>query len=203
MIDYLNQIMPNITQAINQNPVFGFFLGAGGIVFGLLYGASVTSQFNNYLNVLIRNVSSNSNITDTDKTNIIQETSNVITSNYFINLNQGFINSNIITYQNIPQIQTSNIYMLNNGIINGVGTAYINVSHNHYISTTLNTDVGFPTSNAFGGIGDKIILRNGSATTCPISIGIDSNYSLWNSITSNNSNTAFDWYIDGNKKMSI
>lgn len=209
---YLTQAANNINLFISRNPLTSFFLGTGGIAFAIAYGIGQGWSFNNYLKSLYQDINSNIHLTQTEKSNLISYTSNeLITSNfiditksyYDLGVAQGFVNSNIITYQNIPQIQTSNIYVLNSGNINGVGTAYVNVCAAKSLSTTLNTNVGFPTFDAFGGIGDKILLRNGSATSCPISIGIDSNYSLWNSITSNNDNTAFDWYIDGDKKMSI
>ena len=46
------------------------------------------------------------------------------------------------------------------------------------LSTTNNTNVAIPAVGNFGGIGDKIILNNGTSTTYPYSIGMES-MSLW------------------------
>lgn len=148
-------------------------------------------------------------ISNLQTTNITLNGVNI--SNIFINSNNisninmiaGFINSNITLFQTIPKIYSSNIYMLNSGNINNIGTAYMNQCSANLLSTSLNTNVGFPTSNLAGGLGDKIIFRNGSATAVPVSIGIDSNYNIWNSMNSNNENSAFNWYFDGTKKLSI
>jgi hypothetical protein len=69
---------------------------------------------------------------------------------------------------------------LNSGNITGVNT--INGSTGIYgtLATTKNTNLGFPTKLAFGGIGDKIIL----ATGYPSSIGMNTN-DLWLSTNSN------------------
>ena len=208
---YFNRATNSINLAISRNPLIATALGVGGVVFTIAYGISQNGSFNSYLNSIIRSVSKNSNLSNSEKNQItsnIQDT--LISSNiieivkgyYDMGISQGFVNSNTITYQTIPQLQSSNIYMINSGNINNVGTCYMNVSQQNLISTSLNTSVGFPTSN-LGGIGDKIKLRNGTPTTYPICIGIDSNYSLWHSIASNNSNTAFNWYIDGDKRMSL
>lgn len=145
------------------------------------------------------NITSNLFISNINISNIFVSSNNLCNTN----INQGFINSNIQTQQLIPNLITSNINITNNGNINGVGTIFLNVCQANSLSTSLNTNVGFPTSNLTGGLGDKILLRYGSATTYPISIGIDENYSLWNSINYNNPNTAFNWYINSNIKMSL
>lgn len=211
-LTYLNRAGNSIALMVQENPTISFAIGTGSVVFGIVYSIAQQGSFNNYLNSLYKDIRSNINLTNTEKSNLIAYTSNTLIASNIVQMavnysnmskEQGFINSNILTQQLIPNIITSNINLLNQGSINGVGTAYFNLCQTNNLSTSLNTNVGFPTSNLTGGTGDKLLLRYGSANTYPISIGIDENYSLWNSINSNNTNTAFNWYINSNIKMSL
>lgn len=186
---YNSNIQSNILNISN----FNYETSNLSIYQGFINSNIINTQFINSLNTNELKLNQN------DISNIF------ISSNISSNLNiiNGFLNSNITTPQFISSLNTSNIYMVNAGNINNIGTAYINVCQANSLSTSLNTNVGFPTSNLTGGLGDKILLRNGTSTTYPISCGIDSNYSLWHSLSSNNTSTAFDWYIDGTKKMSL
>jgi len=65
------------------------------------------------------------------------------------------------------------------------------------ISTTNNTNEAIPSTSFFGGLGDKIIIKTGTSTTFPSSIGIENN-ALWISGQDN-----INFYNRGNKTLSL
>ena len=75
----------------------------------------------------------------------------------------------------------------------------ITLDVNGKLGTTTNNSVAIPSLGVSGGIGDRIILFYGTASTYPYSIGING-FSLWNSVPLNGQ---FQWYTGGNIGMTL
>ena len=204
---YLGSAMNSINLFVSRNPALAFTLGIGGTVFAAVYGISQTVSFNGFLQNLYKSVNSNTNLSQTDKDTLNTITQNeliaeniidICSSIYQIGINQGFINSNITTSQTIPSLSTSSIY-LNAGQITGVSTLNATTGIFGNLSTTNNTNIAIPSIGNYGGIGDKIIISNGTSTDYPCSIGIY-NSNMWFSISSNYN---YSWYIGGSNLLTL
>jgi hypothetical protein len=146
-----------------------------------------------------------------DRTTLLNLASNqdkYFTSNYKVatsnlGIESGFINSNIITSQFIPSLNTNAITYqgveisntLNNYLLKAGGTMTGRVNFNY------GTNVfGNPVAGG-GGNGERLNLNiNGiTGSDFPPSIGVSSN-SLWNSVPNNH---RFQWFNNGNQIMSL
>ena len=184
-----------------------------GIVGSLGFGAVFTaygyiqSKVNaDYIeNNLKYQLSSNTVMTPAEKQQLKTDTFEIYNSNindminYSCNLNiiQGFINSNIITAQNIPKINTNEI-TLNGYLIQNVLLPRAGGSLTGSISIDLST-IAIPSVGYFGGTGDRIVFYQGSPSVYPFSIGISS-ASLWRSVPDL---CTHDWYVNGVKTMNL
>lgn len=270
---------------------------AASVIGSILYNNNIQAQ------TAILDKMNNPNITETKKRDLITQTSNISIQNLYtfnsnmsnLNVLNGFINSNILTSQLIPNISTNNIdvngnvymrpnnyyygsaYYLSNiqlstnssitsyssnfissNILTNVLQPYTNYNYSsnfissnilknvlllytnyiyssNFISSNILTNVlqpypnynyvssftsnflpktggslsgglgvlpatvAIPATGNFGGIGDRIVLYNGSTGVYPYSIGINTN-SFWNSIPTG---ANFDWYINGTKNMTL
>ena len=130
---YFNSALNNINLVISRNPITTFFLGIGGVAFSISYGLLQNMTFNNYLNSVNKDILANSNISFTSKRSLLEHNSNILMSSnlmdfckgyYDLSFNQGFINSNILTTQIIPNISTNKIN-ISGDIMNNSGNIYI------------------------------------------------------------------------------
>jgi hypothetical protein len=208
---YITSAGNNISLIISRNPTTSFFLGIGGVAFGLAYGVAQMISFNGYLNSLMSGITRNSNLTSNQKKaeiNYIQDTfissnyTKILSNTYQIGIIQGFINSNITTTQTIPNISTNAITYngveISNGFLkkNDGGTIYKSIA----ISAST---AGIPATGYFGNsTGERYILQPSTTTTdYPCSLGIDlSSKSLWFSASSN---YKYNWYIGGSNLLSL
>jgi hypothetical protein len=115
---------------------------------------------------------------------------------YSISRAQGFINCNILSQQFVNNLKVSSLN-LNAGNITNLNTINGTTGIFGSISTTNNGNEAIPSTNSFGGIGDKIIIKTGTSTTYPSSIGIENN-ALWISGQDN-----INFYNRGNKTLSL
>ena len=121
----------------------------------------------------------------------------LLTSNlYSISRGQGFINCNILSQQFVNDLKVSSLN-LNNGNLTNLNTINGTTGIFGSISTTNNANEAIPSTNSFGGIGDKIIIKTGTSTTYPYSIGIE-NKALWISGEDN-----INFYNRGIKSLSL
>jgi hypothetical protein len=212
ILSTIPRVQNYISYRVSQNAYIGFALGIGGTVFGLWYGMYVSQQEQNLANSLVnQQISSNNNLTSNQKrilydSNFSNIANNIIDqaySNLEINLAQGFINSNIITSQFIPSLNTNAITYqgveisntLNNYLLKAGGTMTGRVNFNY------GTNVfGNPVAGG-GGNGERLNLNTNGITGIdfPPSIGVSSN-SLWNSVPNNH---RFQWFNNGNQIMSL
>ena len=94
-------------------------MGAGGVAFGIAYGILQTAQTNTLIKKNMQDaINNNSNLTDNERRELIDYNNNELffsnvvqdlENKYNLNLAQGFINSNIITPQTVPNIYSSKI----------------------------------------------------------------------------------------------
>ena len=109
----------------------------------------------------------------------------------------------IWNYENSPILfgTNNNERMRINNIGNiGIGTNSPNSTLDiNGILNVKNSFFNIPTTSFFGSSGDRIILREGSSTIYPYSIGLDTN-KLWYSIPSS---AEYFFYINGNKTLNI
>jgi len=117
---FLNRATNAIGQFINKNPLTSFIIGAGGTAVGISYGILQNIDFNKTLSIYTSNIiQENSNLTSNQRRDLYENevmdmyyTCNIISNlqnNFYLNQAQGFINSNIITPQTIPMLNTSRI----------------------------------------------------------------------------------------------
>jgi len=149
-------------------------------------------------NVLKSILSSYSTTIDTNSNiNIYINTNNSNTSNFINNLSSS-TNTNFINTSNYV---SSKFLSLTGGIMTGqiTGITTINASTGIFstVSTTNNTNKAIPAVGNFGGIGDKIVFYNGTSTTYPYSLGIETN-ALWLS-----SPSAINFYNNGSNSIII
>ena len=204
-VSYIANAATNVNLAIAQNAAAAFFLGVGGIAFAaatgivqnLAYLETISSQLNS-------NIEINQNLTRELKdelisSNLVEDTYNImsICSNISnMTLAQGYINSNILIQQTIPSLKTSSL-SLNSGNITQLNTINGTTGIFGTISTTNNTNQSIPSKGNFGGIADNIIIKNGSSTTYPYSIGYETN-ALWVSAEDN-----INFYNKGVKTLTL
>jgi hypothetical protein len=164
---------------------------AGGALFSVLGYLSYQAQLGcNLSNLGFSNQFSNVN-SNMSNANLL------LTSNlYSISRAQGFINCNILSQQYINDLKISSLN-LNNGNITQLNTINGNTGIFGSFSTTNNTNEAIPSKNNFGGLGDKIIIKTGSSTIYPYSLGIE-NKALWISGDDN-----INFYNRGNKSLSL
>ncbi len=197
------------TNAYQNSITFGLTYG---IIFGLA-GATLgfiqTRQQEDLINGLIN---SNTNLTPTQRSLIKNDTvvvasnlSNVSNFNVSISnltLAQGYINSNIVTPQLIPNINTNTITYngveisttLNNYLLKAGGTMTGRINFNY------GANVGVPVAGS-GGSGERINLNINGITIndYAASIGVSAN-SLWFSAPNNQN---YQWYVNGIERMSL
>jgi hypothetical protein len=186
-----------------QGAVFSAAIGLSG---GLLawIGSSIFYVYAS--NALI----TNSNITNAQKKSLYESQSNTQINNYSnfnitmsnLNLTNGFINSNILTPQSIPSINTNTITYngveisttLNNYLLKAGGTMSGRINFNY------GANVGIPVAGG-GGSGERVVLNTNGITGSdyPSAVGVSLN-SLWFSAP-NNSN--YQWYVNGVERMSL
>ena len=167
-------------------------LGAGaGALFSVLGYLSYQAQVGcNLSNLGFSNQFSNVN-SNMSNANLL------LASNlYSISRAQGFINCNILSQQFVNDLKVSSLN-LNAGNITNLNTINGTTGIFGSISTTNNGNEAIPSTNSFGGIGDKIIIKTGTPTTYPSSIGIENN-ALWISGQDN-----INFYNRGNKTLSL
>jgi hypothetical protein len=204
-LNRLKEAIDLINLRISQNAAAGFFLGLGGAAFGFMYGLINEQKHNEFLHSLVVNkISSNINFTDEQKRVLYSSNYNDMNSNIInqleytsnITASQGFINTYNTNQQTIPSLLTSSLN-LNSGNITQINTINSTTGIFGSISTTNNTNEAIPSLGNFGGIGDKMIIKAGSLTTYPYSIGYETN-ALW---MSSEDNTNF--YNKGIKTLSL
>jgi hypothetical protein len=120
------RITDQVISYITQNPITSFFLGTGFTTLGIAYSILQGIEYNRYYNGVIENViQNNSNLSAGVRLSLHNlNQSNIIASNlidfcsntYYLGINQGFINSNIITQQYINSINTNQITLNNKSI---------------------------------------------------------------------------------------
>ena len=119
LTSYLNRDRNVIGNTVNKFGQYGIVaagIGVVGAIFGFLYNDRMS-------NMAYKIESSNFQITAGDRSNLIYkaDSQNVLYANQYIsntynlNVNQGFINSNILTTQRIPIISTLGITVNNTG----------------------------------------------------------------------------------------
>ena len=164
---------------------------AGGALFSVLGYLSYQAQVGcNLSNLGFSNQFSNVN-SNMSNANLL------LTSNlYSITRAQGFINCNILSQQFVNNLKVSSLN-LNNGNLTNLNTINGTTGIFGSLSTTNNTNEAIPSTNSFGGIGDKIIIKTGTSTTYPYSIGIE-NKALWISAEDN-----INFYNRGIKSLSL
>lgn len=145
---------------------------AGGALFSVLGYLSYQAQVGcNLSNLGFSNQFSNVN-SNMSNANLL------LTSNlYSISRGQGFINCNILSQQFVNDLKVSSLN-LNNGNLTNLNTINGITGIFGSISTTNNANEAIPSKTNFGGLGDKIIIKTGTSTTYPYSIGIE-NKALW------------------------
>lgn len=145
---------------------------AGGALFSVLGYLSYQAQVGcNLSNLGFSNQFSNVN-SNMSNANLL------LTSNlYSISRGQGFINCNILSQQYVNDLKVSSLN-LNNGNLTNLNTINGTTGIFGSISTTNNANEAIPSKTNFGGLGDKIIIKTGTSTTYPYSIGIE-NKGLW------------------------
>jgi len=191
--------------ALAQGAIYGVAIGLGGAVIAYISSKLDQERTSNA-------IYANTNITTTEKNNIYNTQSNVASnlsniSNfnralYDLDVNQGFINCNIITAQTIPSINTNTITYngveisttLNNYLLKQGGTMSGRINFNY------GANVGIPVPGG-GGSGERVVLNTNGITGSdyPSAVGVSLN-SLWFSAP-NNSN--FQWYNNGNEIMNL
>jgi hypothetical protein len=116
---FVNNTIASVNSFIANNPATSFMLGAGGVGVSIAYGIIQGQKFNDFIyGNLINSIENNSNLTSNQR-RIVSEhaeydfvSSNIILNlqkNYALNQTQGFLNSNILTTQTVPQIYTNKI----------------------------------------------------------------------------------------------
>ena len=167
-------------------------LGTGaGVLFSVLSYLSYQAQVgSNLSNLGFSNQFSNVNC-NMSNANLL------LASNlYSISRANGFINCNILSQQFVNDLKVSSLN-LNGGNITNLNTINGITGIFGSISTTNNTNEAIPSTSFFGGIGDKIIIKTGTPTTYPSSIGIENN-ALWISSQDN-----INFYNRGIKSLSL
>ena len=117
--NFFNNITTAINLFVNNNPLISFAIGSGGTAVAIAYGLLQNQLFNGILiNQIHKSVSDNSNISSNNKRTLYDQieyehlSCNLmygLTSNFYLNKEQGFINSNILTTQTINQIYAGKI----------------------------------------------------------------------------------------------
>jgi hypothetical protein len=111
--------------------------------------------------------------------------------------------TSILQSANLAWNNTSNTLSVSNlqmaGQITGVTTLSGTTGLFGTVSTTNNTNVAIPSVGVAGGTGDKLILRAGTASICPYSLGIN-NSTLWYSVPSGASHK---FYNNGVNTLTI
>jgi hypothetical protein len=186
-------------------------LGVAGIAASVFNGVAYDTSVRNILYDL-SNLDLNiySNITETQKNtaliNLITDANanTIETNSNLSNLNilNGFINSNIVTPQLIPNINTNTLTYngveisttLNNYLLKAGGTMTGRINFNY------GANVGVPVAGS-GGSGERVVLNTNGITIndYAASIGVSTN-SLWMSAPNNHS---YQWYNNGNEIMSL
>jgi hypothetical protein len=103
--------------------------------------------------------------------------------------NELTFNSPLIRNGNIISIESSGSYLPLSG-----GTL------TDKLSILLSGSGGIPSASTSGGVGDRIILKNGSFGVYPFSIGVATLFSLWYSVPSG---IAHEFYINGSSILKI
>jgi len=240
-----NKIKASFTYA---NSIYAGIVGSLGFgitfaIYGFIQG-EVNRQF--IENNLQYQLNYNSNLTNTEKSNLISQSFNVYSSNLNdmntnlsnLNILNGFINSNITTEQLIPNLKCNSITLNNKSInkfsldnlddwvktTNGIyyditnGTLAINSTPTTTDffrvggQTTIQGDIigetkikinninqGFPSVGINGGNGDRLILKEGTVSTYPVSFGF-SGLDLWYSVPTAVSHR---FYVNGSLISSI
>jgi len=202
----LSEMASQINNYIATNPITAFAIGSGSIGVGIVYGIYQNLSMDSFLNrVVEKNIRRNRYLSNEKIGELLQLNSNVlITSNlidmavnfYNLTLTQGYINSNVLTQQFIPSLKTNSLN-LNTGQITGISTLNTNAILTSTLATVNTGNIAPPSVGNYGGIGDKIILGNGTSTIYPYSIGLE-NKSLWISSPSN-----INFYNNGSNSITI
>jgi hypothetical protein len=125
---YFTQGITVITAIINNNPFTATFLGLGGAAFFYIANKIYEQEYNTItLGLISSNVKYMPDITETRRSELfndifeekIKSYVNITSNEYYINLTQGFINTNIQDIQYIPNLSTSNLY-INTGNLNKI-----------------------------------------------------------------------------------
>jgi len=170
-IAYFGSALSTIQLWIGRNPAVGFALGVGGIVFGMCYGYLQNIEFNNYIQSLNRQINSNISLSITEKRSLIDYNSNVlIASNiieicqdfYNISFCQGFVNSNILTLQVIPNIQTNYINISGN-IVNNTGNIYVSPNNFYYGSAYYLSNIQLSTNSSITSYSSNFLPKTGGS----------------------------------------
>ena len=184
------------TASMNLGNVFNnaSILGISGIgIFAFITGAFANLLYDQFLKAQLKELEkmNNPNITESQKASYIEQIKQQAIDNlneFNINLRSlndinGYINSNITSEQYIPNLKVDTLN-LNSGNISQLNTINGTTGIFGTISTTNNTNAAIPSLGNSGGIGDKIIIKTGSSTLYPYSIGYEDN-ALWISSESN------------------
>lgn len=183
---------------------YGTVLQAGGVIAGIVGG--IYSLIENQKNLNIASNLSNLNfqMTNNQRKSLVDNNlsnSIIIANDMSISLSnshilQGFINSNVSNQQFIPSLKTDSLY-LNSGSITGISTINTNAILTSTLATVNTGNIAPPSVGNFGGLGDKIIFSNGTPTTYPYSIGLDTK-TIWMSSPSN-----INFYNNGSNSITI
>jgi hypothetical protein len=207
-LSYLQNAINIVSIRLASNPIILTFLGIGGIAFAAYVSARQNIAYIDTINSLIKQKIDNSYtsniITANRRIELLASNNELIVDNYIEycsniyngTVAQGFINTNITTQQIIPSLKTSAL-SLNSGNITQLNTINGTTAIFGTVATTNNTNEAVPSKGNFGGIGDNIIIKTGSSTTYPYSIGYETN-ALWMSAEDN-----INFYNKGVKTLTL
>jgi hypothetical protein len=139
------------------------------------------------------NISNQLNSNTSNYTLNVSNQINALTSNYALNISNQ-LNSNGSNYTlNASNQLNTKINLYQPLLISSCNIGISNLNLNGILTTSNNLGLANPTKGIYGGLGDRIILSNGTSTEYPYSIGIN-NLTLWYNSPSNSSQV---YYIGG------
>ncbi len=206
---YLSSGINAAAAIVVNNPFTASFLGATGAVFYFFLNKIYEQEYNTKtLGLMYSNVSVMTGITETRRTelysNILDEKfktyANILSNEYFINLNQGFLNSNIQTPQTLSNLNAYSI-TLNGQNVNNIFLSQNGGSMYNSLVFQKNTS-GNPIAGFFDGPGSRVIYEP-STTTLDYACSMGINNTTKNMWFSASSNYGYQWWVNGLNVMSL